>query len=923
MSILKSSRTLQVIVGIVGVLLTLLLIMPGPLVELLWMQELGYAGVFWTILATKVGMFALMFAAALAFFGVNLRYLIKQIPPLWASNWASEGEEPQMGGQPLTRGRLKRIAWGAAVLIALLFAAGFAGQWNTLLRYIGAESYGMSDPVFGIDAGFYMLELPFVQALQSAVVGLAFLGLLVLAAAYVLIGEIGIQNGQLQVRPGVVRHLGANVVLLMLGWAWGFYLDRFDLLQSASGAVYGAGYTDVNVTLPMLWVMIAATLGLAGIVTWNLFQYRLRMLLYGIALYVVVLIGGLVIAPSVVDQLQVEPNELEYERPYLENNIQFTREAYNLNKVQETSYPAEEDLSMAQIQEHDQTINNVRLWDPRLLIDNYQQLQQIRLYYQFYDVDIDRYMVDGEYRQVMLSARELTQQLPQQADTWYNRHLQYTHGYGTVGNLVAQEGAEGTPNLLVKNLPPEAAPGMEVDEPAIYYGERAPTHAIVNTNAQELDYPRGDENVYTNYAGTGGVLLNSFWKEALLSWYLSDFNIILSDNIHDQSRIQLWNRLQERIRRIAPFLQLDADPYVVLSDDRQYWIQDAYTTSGSFPYSEPSRQGLNYIRNSVKIVMDAYNGDVNFYVMDPDDPVLQTYQNLFPELFQPISAMSDDLRSHLRYPQDLFDIQVNKFNRYHMTTPQVFYNNEDLWTRPFEQYDGRKRRMQPYYIMSKLPDEDLLQFMLMTPVTPDNRENMIAWIAAKSDQPNYGELVVYKLPKDRLIYGPNQIESRIDQDTDISRQLTLWDQRGSSVVRGNLIVVPIEDSFLYVEPIYLIAQDVSIPQLQRVIVAHGDRVAMQRTLDASLKELFGARIAERMEMGDESVPVPPAPDLEALDEARQLIQQAREALQAGNFGSFGDRFDELEELLNRQQQPTPASPADTSEVGPPVGGVEE
>ncbi len=923
MSRLKSSRTLQILVGLLGVVLTLLLFMPEPLAELLWMQELGYAGVFWTILGTQAGLFVSVFVVALAFFGLNYRWLLKQIPPLWASNWASEeGDEPELGGQPLTRDRLRRLAWFAAVLVALLFASGFAGQWDTFLRYIGAQEYGMTDPLYDIDLGFYMLELPFVQAAQSAVVGLAFLGLLTLTAAYVVFGQIGVQNGQLQVRPGVIRHLGANVVVLLLGWTWGFYLDRFELLQSASGVVFGAGYTDVTITLPMLWVMVAATLGLAAIVLLNLFQYRLRLLLYGIILYVVVLVGGLVVAPSVINQLQVEPNELEYEQPYLEHNIQFTREGYNLNKVKETSYPAETELSMSDIQEHEETIRNVRLWDPRLLIDNYQQLQQIRLYYQFYDVDIDRYNVDGEYRQVMLSARELTQQLPGQADTWYNRHLQYTHGYGTVGNLVAQEGAEGTPNLLVKNLPPEAEPGMEVEQPAIYYGEHAPTYALVNTNARELDYPRGDENVYTNYGGTGGVLLNSFWKELLFAWHLGDFNIVLSENINDESRIQLWNRLQERIRRVAPFLQLDADPYVVLSDERQYWIQDAYTTSRSFPYSEPSSpSGVNYIRNSVKIVVDAYNGDVNFYVMDPEDPVLATYQSLFPDLFQPISAMSDNLREHLRYPQDLFEMQVEKYNRYHMTIPQVFYNNEDLWTRPFEQYDGRKRLMQPYYIMSKLPDEDLLQFMLMTPVTPDNRDNMIAWVAAKSDAPNYGELVVYKLPKEKLIYGPNQIESRIDQDTEISRQLSLWDQRGSNVVRGNLIVVPIEDSFLYVEPIYLIAQDVSIPQLQRVVVAYGDRVAMERTLEQSLNTIFGARVVEQQgpSQGGPGQAAPSGTQLQALQEAQDLVQQAREALQNGDFSTFGSRFNDLEQLL--QERPSPPAPVDTTEAAPAGSGV--
>ena len=916
MATLSSSRSAQIILGLIGLVLTALLFVPGPLVELLWMQELGYADVFWKILGTEVLLFTVVFAVALAYFGGNLYAFFKQVPPLWASRWAQEGEAPEMGGKPLTRKRLRRFGWAFAVFISLLFASGFAGRWDEVFRYTSGPSYGTTDPLFGIDLSFYLLQLPFVQSLQSGLVGLAFLGLLILVAAYVLIGEIGVQNGRLQVRPTVVKHLAVNVIVLLLGWTWGFYLDRFELLlQSGRGTVYGAGYTDTTVTLPVLWMMIAATLGLAAIVAYNLVSYQLRLLLYGVVLYIVVLVGGLIAAPTFVNQVYVEPNELQLEQPYLEHNIRFTREAYKLDEVQETSYPADTELTMEMIRDNDETIQNVRLWDPRLLIDNYRQLQQIRLYYQFYDVDIDRYMIDGEYRQVMLSARELTQNLPQQADTWYNRHLQYTHGYGAVANLVAQEGEEGTPSFLVQDLPPQGEDVFMVEEPGIYYGEHTSTYNLVNTTAQELDYPSGDENVYTNYAGTGGVLVDSFWKELLFSWYFSDYNILLSENLHDGSRIQYWNRIQERVRRIAPFLRLDADPYFVLSDQRQYWIQDAYTTARTFPYSEPvgSRlrgTDLNYIRNSVKVVVDAYNGDVTFYVMDPDDPVLGAYTEVFPDLFQPLSAMSEDLQSHLRYPNDIFEVQVEKYKRYHMTIPQVFYNNEDLWTRPNEQYDGQQRLMEPYYILSRLPDEDELQFLLMTPMTPENRDNMIGWIAAKSDPGKYGEIVVYNLPKERLIYGPNQIESRIDQNTEISRQLSLWDQRGSRVVRGNLIVVPIENSFLYVEPIYLIAEGVQIPQLRRVIASYGNRVAMEITLDDALNELFGQQVAAApRETTGERIPTPQTGPPDMLLEARDLVEEARQALQAGNFGTFGDRFSALEQLLmqNGTQSDTTAA----------------
>ena len=926
MSLFRSSRIAQAILGLIGLLLTAVLLAPGLFVEYLWLGELGFESVFWTILSLRALLFGSVFAIAALYFGANFRVLLQKIPPLWASQWAQEGEAPDVGGKPLTRGRIRRLSYVIAGILSLLFAAGFAGRWDDLLRFWYGGPYGEADPIFGIDLSFYMLDLPFIQALQSGLVGLTFLGLLALVAGYVIAGRIGIQNGQFQVNEEALQHLGWNVILLLVGWAWGFYLDRYELLQEGGGAVYGAGYTDVNVVLPALWVMLVATLALAAVIGLNLVRVRLRVLGLSIAAYVVLLVVSLVIAPTIVNQVTVTPNELQVERPYLENNIRLTREAFDLTKVQERSYAARTNLARQDITNNQETIKNVRLWDPRLLIDTYSQLQQIRLYYQFYDVDVDRYMVNGEYRQVMLSARELTQQLPQGSNNWVNRHLQFTHGYGSVANLVAREGSNGSPEFLVKDLPPAVTDSsLSTAEPGIYYGENNPTYAIVNTSAQELDYPKGDQNVYTSYQGTGGVKLDSFWKELLFAYYMGDFNILLSGYLTDESRIQFWNRVPERVQRIAPFMKLDRDPYFVLSDDRQYWIQDAYTTTQSFPYSEPIRgirgyQGVKYVRNSAKAVIDAYNGDVTFYVSDPDDPVLQVYREAFPSLFAPIEAMPQDLRSHVRYPEDLFEMQIERYRRYHMTEPQVFYNNEDLWTRPIEQYQGQQRIMEPYYILSKLPDEERLQFLLMTPMTPENRDNMIAWMAAKSDQPNYGELIVYKLPKEKLIFGPNQVESRIDQDTEISRQLSLWDQRGSNVVRGNLIVVPIEESFLYVEPIYLIAQNIKIPQLQRVIVAYGEEVAMERTLEASLNAVFGEQvveaeqaIAQAQQAAEQAAPGTPSQQLQQnIQRARSLLQEARQALQGGNFATFGQRLNELETVLNNGS----GVPADTTQAPP-------
>jgi len=934
MSWIRSSRVAQLLLGLVGLVLTVLLFFPGLIVEYLWMGELGYEGVYWTILSTQTLLFFFVLAIASIYFGANFYWLVQKIPPMWASRWSQEGEAPQVGGEPITRDQLRRLAYVAAGVLSLLFASGFAGQWDGILRWWYAGSYGISDPVYDADIGFYLMELPFIQSLQSGFVGLVFLGLLALVTGYVVTGEIGIENGQFRMRGDALRHLGVNVILLLLGWTWGFYLDRYELLQEGGGAVFGAGYTDVNVTLPALWVMMAATLGLAALVALNLVRKRIRVLGLGVVLYVVTLVLSLVVAPSVVNQVTVVPNELEVERPYIEHNIRLTREAYNLNKIEDRSYPARTNLVRSDIDNNRETIKNVRLWDPRLLIDTYQQLQQIRTYYQFYNVDVDRYMIDGEYRQVMLAARELTQSLPQGSNTWFNRHLQYTHGYGSVANPVAREGTEGSPEFLVRDLPPVASDSnLAADNPAIYYGEQTPTYRLVSTSAQELSYPKGDENVYTSYEGDGGVLLDRFWKELLFSYFLGDYNILLSGYLTENSRVQFWNRVQERVRRVAPFLKLDQDPYFVISDERQYWIQDAYTTARSFPYAEPVRgasqfSGDKYIRNSVKVVVDAFSGDVSFYVTDPDDPILQMYMRAFPDLFQPLEAMSEDLRKHVRYPQDLFEIQIEKYRRYHMQRPQVFYNNEDLWTRPNEQYAGQQRLMEPYYILSKLPDEDRLEFMLMTPMTPQNRDNMIAWIAARSDPPHYGEIITYKLPKEKLIYGPNQVESRIDQNTEISQQLSLWDQRGSQVVRGNLIVVPIEESFLYVEPIYLIAENIQIPQLRRVIVSYGEQVAMERSLELALNEVFGEELLETEEQiaaaeetaeGEDGTQRMSPQANRNLREARSLLRQARQALQDGDFATFGQRFNELQQVLDSVPANRPAAPADTVTAGAEAG----
>jgi uncharacterized membrane protein (UPF0182 family) len=495
----------------------------------------------------------------------------------------------------------------------------------------------------------------------------------------------------------------------------------------------------------------------------------------------------------------------------------------------------------------------------------------------------------------MLSARELAPELPEKARTWVNERLQFTHGYGLVMNFVSKKGPEGFPEYIIENIPPVSLYNLKVDQPAIYYGEKMPGYRIVTTNVKEFDYPKGNDNVYTSYGGQGGVPLDTFWKRLLFAWTQGDINILLTGYLGPGSRIQFWRRVQDRVTKIAPFLLLDSDPYLVLSEGKLYWIQDAYTVSDRFPYSEPYGKffhKFNYIRNSVKVVIDAYEGSVLFYVADPHDPVLALYSQAFPGVFKPLKNLSEDLRKHLRYPEDLFDIQADMYRTYHMVDPQVFYNQEDLWALPQEKYAGTATKMIPYYILMRLPDTKELQYLLMTPFTPQNRDNMIAWMAAKCDFPEYGQLLVYQLPKERLTFGPIQVEAMIDQNTLISEQLSLWDQRGSRVIRGNLVVIPIEKSFLYVEPVYLTAEGTNIPQLKRVIVTSASRVVMEPTLDESLKAVFGKQKTE-----ERGLPVHAQP--QALSEAQKDFEKAEEAVKEGKWEDFGKAMQELKQTLGK------------------------
>ncbi|MCG8559008.1 MAG: UPF0182 family protein [Hyphomicrobiales bacterium] len=879
-----------------------LLILANWAAEYLWFDALGFTSAFWLMRTLKVLLFLAAFALTFAYFWINFRVFTARTD---VNTIITALAAQQAARQPgvLAPGRIQLFAGGnpqawthalpllAAAVLAVFFGLVYYARWDTALRYWWSRPYGEADPVFGHDIGFYLFELPLLGQLQSSLSTASLIVVIVLLTGYRYAGRLPPEWRRfLEGPPDVIRHIAANLALYLVVLAWSFYLDRYDLLQSTRGVVHGAGYTERYVELPALWIMMVVTLAMVPILPIAQMRNSGRLLVGALGGYLVSLLLILVLAPGIVQAYLVEPNELELETPFLRHNIALTRKAYQLDKVEERSYEALQDLTPEALARNRQTVDNIRVWDWKPLSVTFRQLQQIRTYYAFGDVDVDRYRVDGATRQVMLAARELSDTLPVKARTWLNRHLQYTHGYGLAMSLAAEKGTEGDPVLLVRDLPPRSEAGLSVAEPAIYYGENMSGYRIVATGVREFSYPKGDENVYTRYDGTGGVAIDAFWKRLLFAWHQFDANIAITSYIDDRSRIQFWRNVQERVGRAAPFLRLDADPYIVLSGGRLYWIQDAYTESSEFPYSEPHGPGYNYIRNSVKAVVDAYDGDVAFYVMDTDDPVLAVYRSALPELFRDLDAMPAELRRHLRYPQDLFEAQVAKYSTYHMTVPQVFYNSEDPWAAPREKYGGEVIDMEPYYVLVRLPGEADLQFLLMTPLTPAKRPNMIAWMAARSDIPGYGELLVYKLPKERLIHGPIQVEATIDQDTLISQQLSLWDQRGSRVIRGNLLVIPIDHSFIYVEPVYLIAEDSAIPQLKRVIVSDGQRIAMEPTLRDALNVVFGVRRG-----GPE--PEPASAEADSLAEARKALTAAEQALRDGDWSLFGRSMQRLRQLL--------------------------
>jgi uncharacterized membrane protein (UPF0182 family) len=872
--------------------------------ELFWFEALGYERRFWTLVLTR---------AVLLVVGWGLGAGV---------TWA------------LTLG-MPRTAWVSRrwpeILGGFVGAAWLSSHWELVLRWLHGVDTGVAEPILGRDIGFYLFTLPLYDALFALLLALSVVSI-VAWAVHLGAEWSGVYRTAASPfgRPpldlsGVARPLAAAALVL----GWGRWLATFHLLQSDWGAVNGAGWTDVHVRLPANYLAAAVSIlaGLAFLLPavrgWLTRRCERWGEWAGVAgagvlagAVAAVWLFGLLLVPGLIQLVVVEPNEISFERPYIAHNIELTRRAYGLADVESREFPAEDRLTQANLDANREVLAEVRLWDWRALNAVYEQFQEIRLYYEFEDPDIDRYRIDGRYRQVMVAAREMeTANLPATSRTFVNRRFKYTHGHGLTLAPVSDFTAEGLPNLILKDIPPRSeVADLEVSQPAIYYGELTREHVFVNTTEAEFDYPSGDENAFAHYAGSGGVRLGNLWRKFLYAWKFDGTRFFLSAYPTAESRVLFHRQVRERVQTLAPFLRFDEDAYIVLVEGRLYWIIDGYTVSDSYPYSEPydSREqiefnegdqkrrlvhrvhpeldGVNYLRNSVKAVVDAYEGTVSFYVFAPEDPLIRMWQSVFPRLFVPREQMPVGLLEHVRYPEDLLLAQGRVYAKYHMEDPEVFYNQEDLWVRATEKYYDEVQPVEPYYVMWRPPGSESPEFVLILPFTPKNRQVLIGWIAGMCDGANYGRFLAYKFPKERRVLGPQQVETKIDQDPVLSGQLSLWDQRGSRVIRGNVLAIPIDGTLMYVEPIYLQAETAAYPELRLVAIMHGDRLSYAPTFAEALAR-FGETATR---VGSEGGEPPAGADLE---EVVRLANEAFDAyLRLQGEGRFRAAAAELESL---------------------------
>src|SRR6266581_1347922 len=908
---MTSSRTLQLpgrrrgrlaLWLLVG--LSVLFFLISPLIQLLaewpWFSALGYERVFATRLIASLLLGIVAGGAAFALLYANLRFAQRGIVP----NPVVMQMNAQRPAVDVTR-LVRRLALPAALVLALFIALAVSSGWMPVLQFLNQTPFGVTDPVFGRDLGYYVFTLPIVGGVLGLLMFLVVVALLASGALYALRGDVVIYRKNLTIEPSARLHLALLLAVLFVLTALRVYFVRLPgTLFSSNGPLFGASYANLHGTIIGLKLAgLAALVGAALVVAGARSKRLGRNALLAVAIYFGVSLLGVVVYPAVVQRLIVAPNELNKETPQLRYHIDATRRAWGLDRVLVRDLSGEAALTERDIQANRTTIDNVRLWDRDPLLQTFGQLQEIRTYYDFVSVDDDRYMIDGRYRQVMLSPRELNSaSLPTR--TFINERLTFTHGMGLTLGPVNEVTEEGLPVLFVKNLPPASTVSVAVRRPEIYFGELTDTWVFAHTGQAEFDYPSGDENIFASYKGNGGVRVGGFLRRLVLSAYFRSLKVLLSSDITSQSRAMYIRNIRERARTALPFLVFDADPYMVIdAGGRLRWILDGYTATTRYPYSEPLQNGVNYMRNSVKVVIDAYDGTVTAYLADPTDPLVRTFAKIFGGIFQPLDSMPADLRAHLRYPEDLFHVQSELYGAYHMAEPDIFYHREDQWQKPV--LSMAPERPDPFlrHMVMRLPEERQAEFILMVPFTPRGKDNLASWMVARNDGEHYGRLVLYRFPKQSLVYGPTQIVNRINQDTDISRQISLWDQRGSEVIRGNLLVIPIEESLIYVQPLYLRAEGGRIPEMKRVVVAYQNQVVMEETLEAGLARLFGGAVEPAAAAAAPTGAARPG-DGRAADLARRAAesyQRAVEAQRSGDWARYGAELSQLGEALRQLQ----------------------
>ena len=890
------------------------------LMEWFWFGAIGYRDVYVTSLRAQAALGSSILLTTFVVLYGNLWIAISSIstPYIVIAGRSGGTVQPAM----MRREYLRKVVGVGCLILSLLISLAASGEWMRWLQFRHGVPFGVADPILGYDISFYVFRLPMFDLAAQVAFAVLTVAIIGSAAAYVLAGALNFTKRDGVSVLGKARlHLSLLASAFFVLLAVNAYLQVPHLLTdvATSSIVHGASYVDVMARMPAARVLMVVALIGAALAVYHGVSAALWPAPLALALYLLASIGGSLYAAS-IQRFVVSPNEQAAETPYMAHNIDATRRAFNLAAVRTRQVSGDAELTRADIDRNSDTIKNVRLWDHQPLLDTFGQIQELRTYYDFVSVDNDRYTINGALRQVMLSARELNPaSLPNR--TWINEHLTFTHGYGITLGPVNEVTPEGLPILFVKDIPPQSsvAGDLEVKEPSIYFGEVTRNYVLVNTNAKEFHYSKGEQNVETTYTGSDGVRIGGLARKLVFSLGFQSMQILFSNDITPDTKVLYHREITDRVSTIAPFLTYDEDPYLVVTDNgRLVWIQDAYTTTRRYPYGTPAAGGINYIRNSVKVTTDAYNGTTQFYLADPRDPLAQTLARAYPGLLKPLGAMPADLRTHIRYPETIFGIQAAVYSTYHMTNPGVFYNKEDQWEIPAIDIDGNPQLMQPYYTVMRLPGESKAEFIQMLPFTPSRKDNLTAWMVARSDGDRYGELEVIEFPKQKIIYGPRQIIARINQDQVISPQITLWNQQGSAVIQGTLLVIPVEEALLYVRPLYLKASGGKIPELNRVIVAYRDQIVMEQTLDAALDRIFNgddrAPSSTGRSTSDRPAPEqsqaaaaakapPPAPlDANLAARARQHYDRAMQAQREGNWAAYGDEIRLLGETLRSMQK---------------------